>query len=68
MFPCYFWKQSLLRLFPFHLYTSVCVGPGLEITIDSVRDFVCPTSILSVPKWKEEGLCSVKFCFPKLLM
>lgn len=46
----------------------VCVGPGLEITIGSMRDFLCPSSILSVPKWKEEGLHSVKFCFPKLLM
>lgn len=25
MFPCYFWKQSLLQLFPFYLYKSgVC--------------------------------------------
>lgn len=44
----------------------VCVCPGLELTIGSVRDFVCPSSILSVPKWKEEGLCSVKFLFSQI--
>ena len=44
----------------------VYVCSGLELTISSVRDIVCPSSILSVPNWKEGRLCSVK-CFSKII-